>query len=157
MYDSSKPTITSGVDKRVGTDGRPYSVTYISIDGYDPMPGSRGYYCTWESPYQHNGTSVTGVTAKRWRKRAAKDIRKLAKRLRAPAGTDFHQLIRLHQGLQPTVEPYEPRSPDLEDRRRVAEFEWELRQSWLVYPATVADLLKRHHHNRAEIEALRSA
>lgn len=155
MYESSRPIIASGVDKRVGDDGRPYSVAYVSIDHYDPMPGSKGYYLTWDRPYQHYGTSVPGKTAHVWRKRVAKDIRKLAKRLRAPAGTDFHQLIRLHQGLQPTVAPYEPRDPELEDRRRVAEFEWELRQSYLRYPATVAELLKNHYHNRKEIEALR--
>lgn len=151
MYESSKPTVTSGIDKRVGEDGRPYSVAYINIDGYDPIPGSKGYYLTWERPYQNYGTSVSGVKAMPWRKKAARDIRKLAKRLNAPAGTDFHQLIRLHQGLQPTVAPYEPRSPELEDRRRVAEFEWEIRQSHLHYPCSVADLLANHHHNWREI------
>lgn len=155
MYESSKPTVTSGVDKRVSDDGRTYNVAYISVEGYDPMPRSKGYYLTWDRPYQNYGTSISGRDARPWRKRAAKDIRKLAKRLRAPAGTDLHQLIRLHQGLQPTVPPYKPRGPELEDHRRIAEFEWELRQSHLRYPATLAELLKNHVHNDAEIEALR--
>lgn len=155
MYESSKPTVTSGVDKRVGEDGRAYNVAYVSIENYDPMPHGKGYYLTWERPYQHFGTSISGSEAKPWRKRAARDIRKLAKRLRAPEGTDFHQLIRLHQGLPVTVPPYTPRDPELEDRRRVAEFEWETRQSHLHYPCSVADLLANHHHNWREIRERR--
>lgn len=151
MY--QKPTVTTGVERYTNLSGRPYSIAYVNIEGYDPPPGSRGYYMDWGGPLSIDGNSyVPRDQALPWRKRAAKDIRKLAKRLRAPAGTDFHQLIRLRQGLPVTMEPYQARSPELEDRRRVAEFCWELRQSHLSYPATLADLLKVHHHNWREIE-----
>lgn len=101
-------------------------------------PGEKGYYLSWDSPI---GSSVDRNKAQRWRARNALAIRRLANRLEAPPGTDFHQLLRLAHGLLLSGPPHESRSDKNEDHRWVAEFEWELAEHGLRYPSSLTTLL----------------
>lgn len=104
-------------------------------------PGEKGYYKSWDSPI---GRGIDRTQAKLWRARNALAIRQLAGRLEAPAGTDFHQLLRLAHGLPLSAPPHEPRSERNEDHRWVAEFEWELEEHGLSYPANLTSILEAY-------------
>lgn len=105
----------------------------------DARPGERGYHMSW---YGHANPYTDMTALLRWRKKAAKDIRALAKKLKAPDGTNFHDLLRLARGEEAADAPAEPKPAELEDRRLVAEFEWELRERQMGYPHALDDLLQ---------------
>lgn len=105
----------------------------------DDRPGERAYHMSW---YGHANPYTDMAALLRWRKKAAKDIRALMKKLKAPDGATFHDVLRLHQSEEMTDPIAEPKPADLEDRRLVAEFEWELRERQMGYPHTLDDLLQ---------------
>lgn len=102
-------------------------------------PGERGYHMSW---YGHANPYTDMAALLRWRKKAAKDIRALAKKLKAPDGANFHDLLRLQVGEEAAEQPAEAKPAELEDRRLVAEFEWELSERHMGYPHTLDDLLQ---------------
>lgn len=106
-------------------------------------PGQKGYYKSWDSPI---GRGVDRIQAQRWRARNAKAIRRLAEKLEAPPGTDFHQLLRLAHDQPLSGPPHEPRSDENEDHRWVAEFEWELEERGLSYPSNLKELLAAYSY-----------
>lgn len=108
-------------------------------------PGEKGYYKSWDSPI---GSGADRNQARVWRALNALSIRRLAERLEAPAGTDFHQLLRLAHGLPLSQPPHEPRSDRNEDHRWVAEFEWELEEHGLSYPANLTSILEAYGRRR---------
>jgi hypothetical protein len=132
--------ITSGVDQWGA---------YICIDGYDPSPGQRGWYKSMRSPVGLGRSNL--VDAEDWRRRTVREIRHLMRKLNLPDGTNFHQIIRAHQGLPLTCEPERGPSREAEDCRLIAEFEWEARQNWVACPASLDELLERHFRNSREL------
>lgn len=102
-------------------------------------PDERSYHLSW---YGHANPYTDMTALLRWRKKAAKDIRALMKKLKAPNGVTFHDVLRLHQAEEMTDPVAEPKPAELEDRRLVAEFEWELRERQMGFPQTLEDLLQ---------------
>lgn len=131
-------------------DATAFTISYASA--FDPPPGEDGYFLKLGRDRGYNifPEELSNETMETWRRLIVSHIRSRMERLNAPRGTNFHQLIRMHQGLPVTEDPAEPRDPDQEDSRLIAEYEWELRQSNLAYPTGVDALLRSHVWNTLE-------
>lgn len=128
----------------------PFAISYASA--FDPPPGEDGYFLNLGRDRGYNifPAELSDETMEAWRRVIVSHIRLWMERLDAPRGTNFHQLIRMKQGLPVTEEPAAPRDPDEEDSRLVAEYEWELRQSSLAYPTGIQELFQKHTWNTLE-------
>lgn len=127
--------------------GTTYAVSYATA--FDPPPGEDGYLFDMQRDPGY-GFFPAGLPVERieqWRRANLGLIRSAMDRLGAERGTNLHQLIRLYNGLaiETDIDPIAaPRDADEEDRRLVAEYEWELRQWNLKYPATLPELFRAH-------------
>lgn len=127
--------------------GTTYAVPYATA--FDPPPGEDGYLLDMDRDPGF-GLFPSGLPDGRmqeWRLSNLTLIYNLADRIDAPLGVNLHQLIRLYNQLPIDTDNdpiAEPRDPDLEARRLIAEYEWELRQWNLKYPAMLPDLLRAH-------------
>ena len=132
-------------------DAPAFAIPYAT--SFDPPPGEDGYFLNIGRDRGYNifPTGLEDETMEAWRRVTISHIRMWMERLGAPRGTNFHQLIRMEQKLPVTEDPAPPRDPDEEDSRLIAEYEWELRQNFLAFPAGIQQLFRSHTGNILEL------